>query len=187
MFSGLLLGQWLLWLSKEGLSTAPTKEKGFKQLLRYSKNEDIRKELLQKKIYWNVLEVKSISTVWNYIGYCCSLSFLSSKTFPLQYQTLSDQILWFYFGLPWIFILVTTLLHLYNLFTSNTLKIHLCPYSQNQIYFKTGLNSVVDLCNSPGTRCINLLLIVSAISSASCAIPHFLARCSCCCSDSNST
>lgn len=48
---------------REGLSTAPIKEKGFKQLLRYSKNEDIRKELLQKKIYWNVLEVKIISTL----------------------------------------------------------------------------------------------------------------------------
>lgn len=141
----------------------------------------------KKKIYWNVLEVKIISTLWNYIGYSFSLSFLPSKTFPLQYQTLSNQILWFYFGLPWIFILVTTLLHLYNLFTTNTLKIHIFPYSQKQMHFKTGLTSVVDLCNSPGTRCINLLLIVSAISSASCAIPHFLARCSCCCSDSNST
>lgn len=99
------------------VTSGPTKERGFKQLLRYSKNGAIEKELLQKSL----LECfRSIST--HEITLTITALSVSSlpATFPLQYQTLSNQMLWFYFDLPWIFILVITLFHLYNLFIANT-------------------------------------------------------------------
>lgn len=130
-----------------------------------------------------ILEIRSISVVWNYIGHHCSFSFLPSSNIssvvPNPIKSNPLVLSWFTSDFHFSDYMVSFM----QLFYHWHIKSSYFPHNHKLMCFKTGLTSGLDLCNSPETGCIHLLLIVSIISSAPCAIAHFLHRFCIYCSD----